>query len=194
MLTYTQQHVTSYPLVDDLITFYRNNSLGAKSIEAFYSLYHTFAEPVVPYLQTPYSIAHPYLQKADSFGDASLETIDHYVPAIKSTNYEKLKGNAYNVASYPFHVAGSTKQYVFDAYYDESEKVGGEGVIAFGKSVVSTQLRIVSDTLHAVHDFIQPRANELGQKYDEVKKTGAEKAQRAKKSAQKQADQLSNSQ
>lgn len=192
-LTYAQQHVTSYPLVSDLLQFYQNNSLGAKSIQAIHSIYHTFAEPVVPYLQTPYSIAHPYLQRADSFGDESLTTIDNHFPALKSTNYEKLKSGAVSVAYYPFEVAGKTKNYVFTTYEDESKKVGGEGVVAFGKSVVSTELRIVSEAMQATAEFIKPKKDALEEKYEEAKKAGSQQAHRAKKVAQDKADQMANS-
>ena len=138
----------------------------------------------MPYLQTPYSIAHPYLQRADSFGDESLKTIDQRFPALQETDYEKLKTRAQGVASYPFQLADSTKNYVFSTFDDESKKVGGEGYVHLGKSIVSTELRLASEIMHAVGDFLKPRKEAMEAKYDETKTTGSEYAHRMKKEAQ----------
>ena len=173
---------------------YQKNSLGAKSINTAQSFYQTFAEPIVPYLQTPYSIVSPYLAKADSLGDSSLSTVDSHFPALKSTNMEKLRGTAYDAANFPFKLAGDSKTYVFRTYDDEYKKIGGEGLPTTAKAFVSTQLRIVSDVFHAVGDYLEPKKEQLQAEYEKAKSTGADRIQKTKKAASDKKDELVNKQ
>ena len=133
------------------------------------------------------------MERADSFGDSSLDTIDNHFPSLKSTDFEKLRGNAQHAAYYPFELVGNTRDYVFSTYEDESKKVGGDGVVGFVKAVVSTELRIASEFMHAAAEYIGPKKDELEGKYEQTKKDASEKVQRAKKTAQNKADQVADS-
>lgn len=148
-----------------------------------------FVDPVKPYLQTPYSIVSPYLETVDGFGDRSLSTIDDHFPALKSTDFEKLKGTAYDIASFPFKVAGNTRDYAFNTYNDEYKKTGGQGLATSGKALISTQMRIVAEGLHAIGDYMGPKKDELQENLEKVKKTGLEKKEQAKGFTQEKADQ-----
>ncbi|KAL9051458.1 MAG: hypothetical protein Q9162_005989 [Coniocarpon cinnabarinum] len=143
----TLDHVTSYPLVSDLLDFYSHNSLGAKSIEAFNSLYASIVTPLLPYLKTPISIASPYLHRADELGDNALNSVDSHFPAVKSTDYNKLRSQTHDVAAYPFKIAQDGRDYIVRVYQDERKKVGGEGVVALGKTVISAELHVLGDAV-----------------------------------------------
>lgn len=172
---------------------YQQNSLGAKSISATQSFYSNFAQPFFPYFQTPYSVVSPYLAKADSLGDSSLNSVDNHFPALKSTNMEKLRGTASDAAHYPFKLAGNGRDYVFSTYDDEYKKVGGEGIQTTAKAIVSTQLRIASDAFHAAGDYIEPKKQQFQAEVEKAKKTGSDKIQKAKKGAHEKQDAMVNS-
>ena len=163
---------------------YTSNSIGAKSIDLFHSVYSTFAEPVLPYLQTPYSIVSPYLAQADSLGNKSLDTVDTHFPAVKSTDFESLKSSAFNLAHFPFKVAGEGRDYVTGTYQDEYKKTGGQGITTTGKAVISTEMRIVAETMRKVADYLGPKKDQAEAEYEKMKSLGADKVQKAKKSAQ----------
>ena len=173
-----------------MISMYQKNSLGAKSIATFQSLYNRFGQPILPYLQTPYSIISPYLAKADTFGDSSLKAVDDRFPALKSTNFEKLKGTASDYAHYPFQLAGDGKGYVTKTYDEEYSRAGGQGLGTTGKAMVSTQVHITSDFLEAVSSYLRPKKDELQAEFEKTKKAGSEKVQKTKKMAQEKQDDL----
>lgn len=185
----TISHLTNYPLVSEILKTYQSNSLGAKTISAYNSAYTTFVDPVKPYLQTPYSIVSPYLETVDGFGDRSLSTIDNHFPALKSTDFEKLKGTTYDVVSFPFKVAGSTRDYAFTTYNDEYKKTGGEGVVTSGKALISTQIRIAAEALQAIGNFLGPKKDDLQANYEKVKKNGLEKVGQAQSYATEKTNQ-----
>ncbi|KAI9654018.1 MAG: hypothetical protein M1831_005535 [Alyxoria varia] len=189
----TIDHVKSYPLVADLSSEVQKNSVGAKSISTFNYLYANLAEPVFPYFRTPYSIIKPYLQRADSIGDSSLNTVDEKFPAVKNTNLDKLKTTAFDVFNYPFKVAGQGKGYVFSTYNDEYEKVAGDGIFAYGKAIVSTELRIAADALHAVGNYLGPKKDEAMNEYEKTKRAGEARYEKTKKAAHEKKDQIVNS-
>lgn len=172
----TFDHIKSYPLVSDSIIVYQNNTIGAHSISLFNSFYATFAEPVLPYLRTPYSVVAPYLVQVDAFGDSTLSHVDHHFPAVKQTNLEDVKNTTvFRTAGYPFKIAGDSKDYVFKTYEDEYQKIGGQGIVTAGMAIVSTELRIASDAMHAFADFIGPKKEEAKKQFHEAKKHAVHK-------------------
>ena len=110
--------------------------------------------PVLPYLSTPISIASPYLKQADKLGDSSLNTIDGYVPALKYEGFEQLRERAAGMAGWPLKVLGEGREYVGKVYKEENGKVGGEGLVKVGKSVLSTELRIVAEGLGELKNLV----------------------------------------
>ncbi|KAF2101632.1 putative pathogenesis associated protein Cap20 [Rhizodiscina lignyota] len=160
-------HLTSYPVVSDGITTYKSNPYGEKSIALFNDAYSRFASPFIPYLQGPYSWVAPYVAKADELGDSGLSTIDDKFPIVKEDT-EKIKGSVFETMYYPVQVAQDGKEYVFKTYEDEGSKIDGKGIFHLAKTVVSTELRIASDVLHALAEWLGPK-KEKAQKTVEEK-------------------------
>ncbi|KAL9082910.1 MAG: hypothetical protein Q9159_006111 [Coniocarpon cinnabarinum] len=103
--------------------------------------------PLLPYLKTPISIASPYLHRADELGDNALNSVDSHFPAVKSTDYNKLRSQTHDVAAYPLKIAQDGRDYIVRVYQDERKKVGGEGVVALGKTVISAELHVLGDAV-----------------------------------------------
>lgn len=80
-------HLTSYPAVNDSIETFKSNPYGKKSIELADSAYNRFGKPVEPYLNTPYSYAKPYVQKADELADSGLNTVESHFPIVKEDTH-----------------------------------------------------------------------------------------------------------
>lgn len=168
------QHLTSYPLVSDSISAYKSNPYGQKSISLTEDIYQRVVAPFLPYLQGPYSWVAPYLAKADEYGDSALSKADERFPIVKEDT-EKVKSTVLQVVHYPIRLVQDGRDYVVNSYQDESGKVGGEGVVKLVKSVVSTELRILSDGLHAVAEFVGPKKQQaedlVKEKIDQIKQS-----------------------
>jgi len=157
-------HLTSYPVVNDGIETYKSYPLGKKSLEIVDGAYTRFGKPVEPYLETPYSYAKPYVQKADELADSGLKRIDTHFPIVKedtTTIVDTAKGYIF----WPYN-------YLTETWQDEYTKTAkhnnrGPGLTTTAMAAVSTELRIASD-------FFQTIANILGPKYEEGKKKGAD--------------------
>lgn len=185
------QHITSYPAVKESIDMYQQNPYGARSISLFQQLYNSLAGPLGPYLQTPYSILAPYLQKADALGNNALHNADERFPAIKNADMQQVKTSAFDVAKMPFQFAGIGRDYLFDTYKGENKKCGGgNDVVTVGKSIICTELRIVSDAMVKVGDYFNVDKEQVKRTAEKAKKTGINKAEEAKGAVQNKADQI----
>ncbi|KAF2722337.1 hypothetical protein K431DRAFT_284032 [Polychaeton citri CBS 116435] len=108
-------HLASYPVVNDGIETFKSNPYGKRSIELADGAYSKFGKPVEPYLETPYSYAKPYLNKADELGDKGLDKVDGHFPIVKeetSTIVDTAKG----YVLWPFKLADDGKTYVFKTW------------------------------------------------------------------------------
>lgn len=76
-------HLTKLPAVNDGIGAFKSNPYGKKSIELVDGAYSRFGKPVEPYLETPYSYAKPYVQKADELADSGLSWGENKFPIVK---------------------------------------------------------------------------------------------------------------
>lgn len=161
------QHLISYPVISDSITTFKEHPLGQKSIALSSSGYDTFAKPILPYLSKPYTYISPYVSRADSIGDSTLSKVDSRFPVVKKPTSE-LYDNATGLALYPLKVAGDGKDYVYSVWGSEVKKVGGDGVVAKGKAVVTTSLVVTSDALNWLSAV-------LGKKKAEVKEVAKDK-------------------
>jgi len=139
-------HLTSYPLISDSITTFKQNPYGAKSLSLTDTVYAKFAKPFLPYFETPYSFVAPYVAKADELGNFGLSKIDEKFPVVK-TETEQVKSTVLDYAFFPVKFAGDSKDYLFNTYGTEYKKCGGEGVVAGGKALITTGLVVSSDTL-----------------------------------------------
>ena len=108
-------HLNSYPVVSDGVETFKSNPYGKKSLELADSAYSRFGKPVEPYLETPYSIAKPYVAKADELADSGLGHVDKRFPIVKeNTNTIVDKGKS--LIWYPFELAGNGKDYVINTW------------------------------------------------------------------------------
>jgi len=161
-------HFTSYPAISDVISAFKSNPYGQKSLGLADKGYVTFFKPVQGYLAGPYSIVAPYVSKADSLGDKGLSKVDSTFPIIKEPT-DKIKGTVTDVAFFPLKVAGDGKEYVFKVYGDEHKRQG-PGLVGGAKALVTTGLVVTADSLGWIGSF-------LGQKKEEAKKTVDDKTQ-----------------
>jgi hypothetical protein len=159
-------HLASYPTVDKVITTFKQNPYGAKSLELADSGYSKFAKPYVPYFSKPYGYVAPYVAKADSLGDMGLSKVDETFPIVKEDT-EKIKSTVFDYAGYPFKLAGDGKTYLVDTYSSEYKKCGGDGYVAAGKAVISSGLVITSESLAWFSAFFQAKKEEAKKAYEE---------------------------
>lgn len=167
-------HITSYPVVSDSIETYKSNPYGKKSIEVADNVYSRFGKPVEPYLETPYSYAKPYLQKADQLADSGLATVESHFPIVKEDT-NTIIDTTKSYVFWPYNYLSNTWS---DEYHKTAKHNGrGPGITTSALAIVSTELRIASD-------FFQKVADILGPKYQESKKTLQDKAESYQKYGQ----------
>ncbi|ORY60095.1 uncharacterized protein BCR38DRAFT_460049 [Pseudomassariella vexata] len=160
----TLQHITGYPLVSDALTTFKSNPYGQKSIELGDSAYKTFAAPVLPYLSRPYQYVSPYVQKADYLGAGVLNKVDERLPVLKTPTKE-LYSNGKQIVFYPVVKGKDATDHVFSVYNSEYKKVGGDGVVTYGKALISTGLVVTTEALNWIGDILrsgQSKAKEAG--------------------------------
>ncbi|KAL9107444.1 MAG: hypothetical protein Q9227_007641 [Pyrenula ochraceoflavens] len=145
----TLEHLTSYPVVSDTITGFKNNPYGRKSLDLGTNSYQKFVKPMTPYLIKPYSFVAPYVAKADSIGDAGLSKVDNRVPILKEDT-KTIQNTIYGYAYFPLNVAGAGKSYVYNTYDDQYKKVSGEGYVKHARALISTGLYVASDTFEYI--------------------------------------------
>jgi hypothetical protein len=150
----TLSHITGYPVVSDGLSYFKQNPYGARSIELGDSAYQTFAKPVIPYLAKPYEYVSPYVQKADQLGDQALSKVDERVPALKKPTGE-LWTDGKNIVFFPYRKSLETKEHVFGVYNSEYKKVGGEGIVTYGKAAITTSLVITTETLTWIGEYLK---------------------------------------
>ncbi|KAI9666419.1 MAG: hypothetical protein M1821_004355 [Bathelium mastoideum] len=164
-------HLSSYPVARALISTYKDNSLGRKSLDLANSAYANFAQPLLPYLQGPYSIIAPYVAKADSLADSGLEHVDSRFPIVRE-NTTTIKNNVLDTIFYPAHVAAHGRDYLFHTYADEHGKMGGpDGLVKTAKTVISTELKVLGDVFARVGEWVAPKREQA------KSKAGAARAQ-----------------
>lgn len=133
-------------------------------------------KPAFPYLQTPASLAKPYLVKADQLGDSFLTKVDEKVPIVKSETAE-IKSTIFDYATWPMVKATEGKEWIFKTYGEEYKKCGGDGIVAGGKALVTSSLVITSDVLTWLSSVVAA-------KEAEAKEFAQEKVEQFKKSQQ----------
>jgi hypothetical protein len=113
----------------------------------------------------------PYLEKADSLGASGLSSIESRFPIVKEPT-ASIQEKVVGVAGMPFQYAKDGKAYVFQTYDDEYEKSKGNRIIKNTKALIGTEIRITSDVVKTIADFITNLRVE-GQKYAEKQKKAA---------------------
>lgn len=145
-------HLTSYPVVSDSISAFKTNPYGAKSLDLTTASLHRL-EPLLPYLARPYQYVSPYVQKADSLGDATLSSIDARFPAVK-----KPAGELYNdgreIVLFPLRKGNEGKEYVLGVFGVEKKKAGQDGLVSYGKALIGTGLVVSGDAYKWVSEYL----------------------------------------
>jgi len=152
-------HLFSYPVISDSITTFKSNPYGQKSLDLTSQGYEKLGKPLLPYLSKPYEYVSPYVKKADSIGDSTLSSLDSKFPVVKKPTGE-LYDNAQSVVFFPFKKGSEGKDYVFNTYHTEVKKVGGDGIVSYGKAAVATGLIISSETLSWLGGFLSQKKAE----------------------------------
>ncbi|TVY20417.1 hypothetical protein LARI1_G003068 [Lachnellula arida] len=148
-------HLTSYPVISDSIDTFKSNPYAAKSISLTTSTYNKITTPLAPYLSKPYAYISPYVTRADSLLDSSLSTIDTKVPALKKPTSD-LYADGKSIVFFPL----KGKDYVLDTYHKEVKKVGGDGVVGYGKAAVGTGFVVLGDSLGWLSGFLREKKKE----------------------------------
>jgi len=145
-------HLTSYPVVSDSISAFKTNPYGAKSLDLTTASLHRL-QPLLPYLARPYQFVSPYVQKADSLGDATLSSIDARFPAVK-----KPAGEWYSegreIVLFPLRKGNEGKEYVLSVFGVEKKKVGQDGLVSYGKALIGTGLVVSGDAYKWVSEYL----------------------------------------
>jgi hypothetical protein len=146
--------------VHDTVETFKNTNIGASTMNLASNTYRSFVAPFHPYLQRPYSVAHPYLTKADELGDNSLTKFEGYVPVVKEDT-EQLKKYAFAPYNY---VAGT--------WQEQYERTSHQnGVVKLGLAVVSTELKMIQDACTVFLDYWNNSngGQKVNEKIDKVK-------------------------
>ncbi|GAB7344388.1 hypothetical protein MBLNU457_2244t2 [Dothideomycetes sp. NU457] len=185
-------HLTSYPVVSDGITNFKQNQYGAKSIEIANDTYDRFGKPLTPYLRTPYNYAEPYIKSADSIAADGLDKVDQRFPIVKEDTQTVFE-TARNYALEPFVIAGQTYNYVMATWNDEYTKTikrdnRGPGLLSSVMALVSTEMKITADALAVAADWLRPRKEEAKKKKDAYADSAKNKKDDVSAYAQQQKD------
>jgi len=152
-------HILSYPVISDSISTFTSNPYGAKATEITTSSYEKFGKPILPYFAKPYEYVSPYVKKVDSIGDSTLSTIDSKFPVVKKPTGELYdEGKAF--VFYPLKVGNEGKDYVLGVYGSEKKKVGGDGIVTYGKAAIATGLVVSSDAFGWLSQFLSKKKAE----------------------------------
>ena len=101
----------------------------------------------------------PYVKKADSIGDSTLSSLDSKFPAVKKPTGELFdEGKA--IVLYPLKVGNDGKEYVLGVFGSEKKKVGGEGIVTYGKAAIATGLVGSGDAFSWLSRFLSKKKEE----------------------------------
>jgi len=135
-------HLHSYPVVHDTVQTIKSTQLGASTLNLASNTYRSIIAPFHPYLQRPYSVAHPYLTRADELGDTGLSKLETYVPVVKEDT-SVLKGYAFA----PYN-------YVSETWAEQYQRTShSNGLVKTGLAVVSTELKMVQDACQVFLEY-----------------------------------------
>ncbi len=155
-----QQHLFSYPVISDSISTIKSNPYGAKSLDITSHTYSQLSSTFSPYLAKPYEYVSPYVKKADSLGDSTLSSLDHQFPIVKKPTGE-LYEDGKSIVFFPLRKGNETTAYVLGTYKGEVKKVGGEGIVTYGKAAVATGLIVGNDTYNFLLSFLSKKKAEV---------------------------------
>ncbi|KAL4933711.1 putative pathogenesis associated protein Cap20 [Aspergillus undulatus] len=153
------EHLTSYPVVSDSITYYKGNKYGAKSLE-FADQGYGFAKPYLTYFSKPYGYVAPYVTQADSLGDKGLNKVDATFPILKEET-GTIKETIYDTVYFPLRLVGDARNHVGKTYGEEYKKCGGDGLVARGKAFITTGLVLSQEGLGFISSLLQKKKSQV---------------------------------
>lgn len=140
-------------MVSDSITLFKSNPYGKRSLSLADQGYNSLVAPFLPLLERPIEHVRPYVTKADSLAEGGLTKVEHIFPIVKEDT-QTIKSSVLNLALFPFRVAGTSRDYVYNTYSGEYKKCGGDGIISGGKAIITTGLVVTSDTLSFISSLV----------------------------------------
>nr|ADH51542.1 perilipin MPL1-like protein [Metarhizium minus] len=147
------QHLLAYPLISDSIHTVKANEYAQRSIKLGDSAYQTFAAPVLPWLAKPYEYVSPYVARADSLGDKTLDRIDERFPVVKKPTSD-LYNDTRSLILLPYNKSIEGRDHIFDVYASEAKKIEQKGLVGQGKAAVSTAFVVSNETLGWLSSFL----------------------------------------
>jgi hypothetical protein len=111
---------------------------------------YTFA---IPWFSTPNEYVAPYIIKADSLGDKTLNRLEVHFPAVKKSTTE-LYDDIEGVILLPYHKGLEGKDHILRLYSTEFLKNGQQGLAAHGKAAVITVVAVGNETLNWVGSYL----------------------------------------
>ena len=152
-----------YPLIASGVNTIKTNEYTQRPIRLGDSVYQTFAAPVIPWFAKPYEFVSPYVSKADSFGDKTLEKLDERFPVVKKPT-EELYNDTKVLIMLPYRKGIEGKDHVFQIYSSEFKKNDQQpGLRAYGKAAVTTALVVSSETLSWVSSFLSAKKQQAAE-------------------------------
>ncbi|KAH9869367.1 hypothetical protein IAQ61_006573 [Plenodomus lingam] len=149
-------HLHSYPVVHDSVEGFKQDPRGSRVLALATNTYKSVVAPFTPYLATPYSYLHPYLDRADQIGDNTLSKIETNFPIVKEDT-SKVK-----------EVALSPYTYVAGTWQDEYKKTARkDGPVKTGIVLISTELKIVQDACQVFLDYWYKTGHAVSKKAEE---------------------------
>jgi hypothetical protein len=151
-------HLQRFPVVHDSVEGFKANPNGAKILKFTTNTYNSVVAPFHPYLATPYSYLHPYLDHADKIGDSALSKVETHLPIVKE---ETPKLKEYALSPYTY-VKGT-----WDDEYSKTKRQ--DGLVKKGIVLVSTELKILQDGCTVFLQYWNKSKEQASKKVDEVK-------------------------
>lgn len=153
------QHLLTYPLISDSVHTVAANEYAQRSFKLGDSVYQTFAAPLLPWVAKPYGLVFPYVQKADSIGDKTLDRVDERFPIVKKPTGE-LYNETRELILLPYQKGLEGKEHVFSVYAAEYKKSEQQGLVAQGKAAVTTAVVVSNETLTWISNFVSAKRAE----------------------------------
>ncbi|KAG5960023.1 hypothetical protein E4U13_005974 [Claviceps humidiphila] len=153
------KHLLNYPVISDSIDTVKSNELAQRSIKLGDSAYQTIASSVLPWLSKPYGYVSPYVARADSLGDKTLDRIDERFPIMKKPTSDLYKDTR-SLILLPFNKGLEGRDHVLDVYASEVKKTEQKGLVSQGKAAVSTAVVVSTETLGWLSSFLAAKKAE----------------------------------
>ena len=156
----------NYPIISDSVQTFKSNDYGQKTIQLGNNAYQTLTAPLLPWFSKPYQYVSPYVQKVDFIGDKSLDRIDERFPVVKKPT-EELYDNIKVLILLPYQKGLEGKDHVLQVYISEYKKNEQPGLVAHGKTALTTVLVVSNETLSWLSAFLSAKKAQTSEAVNE---------------------------